>query len=68
MGKALKDTKIKVPDAAGPLKKGLPLSAVMGKGGLYNLFRGVPAGPNMKVPGFKSLMKRSAEARKSKHR
>ena len=68
MGKALKDTKIKVPDAAGPLKKGLPLSVVMGKGGIYNLFKGAPVDPNTKVPGFKSLMKRSMEARKLKPR
>ena len=60
MGKMLKDAKVKVPGAAGPLKKGLPLSTVMGKGGIYSLFMGRPVSANMKVPGFKSLVKRSA--------
>lgn len=64
MGRVIKDAKVKVPSAAGPLKKGLPLSTVVGQGGLYNLFRGKPVTPNMKIPGFKSLMMRGAASGK----
>jgi len=60
MGRALKDTKVKVSGMNGPLKKGLPLSTVIGQGGLYGLYMGRPITPRIKVPGFKSLLKKRA--------
>lgn len=58
MGRALKDTEVKVPGAPGPVGKGMPLSQFAGKGGAFNALRGRPMDKNMKIPGFKSLMKK----------
>lgn len=66
MGKALKDTEVKVPGAAGPIGKGMPLAQFGGKGGAFNALRGRPMDQNMKMPGFKSLMKRGIASGKLK--
>jgi len=67
MGRVLNDAKVKVSGMDGPLKKGLPLSTVIGKGGLYGLYMGRPITPRMKVPGFKSLLKRRVTSGKIKN-
>ena len=64
MGRALKDTEIKVPGAVGPVSKGMPLSQFAGKGGAFNALRGRPMDKNMKTPGFKSLMKKGIDSGK----
>lgn len=67
MGRVLNDTKIKVSGMSGPLKKGLPLSTVVGKGGIYGLYMGRPITPRMKVPGFKSLLRKRTTSGKIKN-
>jgi hypothetical protein len=66
MGKALKDTEVKVPGAAGPIGKGMPVTQFAGKGGAFNALRGRPMDQNMKMPGFKSLMKKGIASGKLK--
>jgi len=66
MGRALKDTEIKVPGAPGPVSKGMPLTQFAGKGGSFNALRGRPMDQNMKMPGFKSLMKKGIASGKLK--
>lgn len=66
MGRVLKDTKVKVSGMEGPLKKGIPLSMAIGKGGIYGLYMGRPVTPSMQVPGFKSLLKRRTLNKKIK--
>lgn len=56
MGRVIRDAKVKVPSMSGPLKKGIPLSTAIGKGGVLGLFMGRPITSDMKIPGFKSLM------------
>lgn len=58
MGKALKDTKVKIPGAVGPLGKGAPVTKAVGQGGLLNVLRKKPIHPNTQVTGFKSLLKK----------
>lgn len=66
MGKAIKGTTVKVDGQSGPLGKGVPISTVLGQGGLYGLFKKKPMQPNMQVTGFKSLINRGIASGKVK--